>query len=358
MLRPLHGWRKISTVFGGHAAQDGMTPSARGGRRRRYLAGAAVVLVAFAASGAVAQPPARPYRIGVLSNAFVPGIPPIMGLRAGIKAEGLEEGRDVTFEIRSTGSDEKKTPALAAELARENPHVIVAIGEFETRAAMAAAPRTPVVFNQIADPVAIGLVASVARPGGQLTGVSNLYTELVPKRIELAKEIVPNLRRVLMVYDAQDPATAAGARKAQQVAASLKVNVVVRPVRTQDEAVRELKTAGARDVLLAPATLNLNLMELILNLNLYVVAPAVFPASFWVQAGGVASYGVEHYAEGVQSARLVAKILRGARPGDLPVEGVNKIEMTLNRKTLKAFGVTIPPALAVRVDRVFEGIGE
>jgi len=122
--------------------------------------------------------------------------------------------------------------------------------------------------------------------------------------------------------------------------------------------VRELKTANAKDVLLAPATLNLSIMELLLNLNLYMVAPAIFPASFWVQAGAVASYGVDYYAEGVQTAHLVTKILRGARPGDLPVEGVNKIELTLNSKTLKAFGVTIPPALAVRVDRVFEGIGE
>jgi ABC-type uncharacterized transport system substrate-binding protein len=336
-----------------------MTVRARLLRRSwRVLSACALIGLVVGSSGAHAQPQGRPYRIGVLSNAFVPGIPPIMGLRAGIKAEGLEEGRDVKFDVRSTGSDPKKTDALAAELAKEHPDVIVAIGEYETRAAMAAAPRVPVVFNQIADPVAIGLVSSVARPGGQLTGVSNLYTELVPKRLELAKELVPNLRRVLFVYDAQDPASAAGARRAQETAPSLKVNVVVRPVRTQEEAVRELKTAGARDVLLTPATLNLNLMELILNLNLYMVAPAIFPASFWVQAGGVASYGVDYYAEGVQSARLVAKILRGARPGDLPVEGVNKIELALNRKTLKAFGVTIPPALAVRVDRVFEGIGE
>ena len=121
---------------------------------------------------------------------------------------------------------------------------------------------------------------------------------------------------------------------------------------------RELKTASARDVLLAPATLNLNIMELILNLNLYRVAPAIFPSAFWVQAGGTASYGADYYAEGVQAARLVAKVLRGARPADLPVEGVNKLELALNRKTLKAFDVTIPTSLAVRVDRVFEGIGE
>jgi putative ABC transport system substrate-binding protein len=99
-------------------------------------------------------------------------------------------------------------------------------------------------------------------------------------------------------------------------------------------------------------------MELILNLNLYRVVPAIFPSSFWVQAEGVASYGVDTYAEGVQAARLVAKILRGARPADLPVEGVNKIELAINRKTLQAFGVMVPAALAGRVDRVFEGIGE
>ena len=191
-----------------------------------------------------------------------------------------------------------------------------------------------------------------------MTGVSNLFTELVPKRLEVAKELMPNLRRVLVVYDAQDSASAAAARKAQETAPSLKLNVVVRAVRTQEEAVRELKTASARDVLLAPATMNLNIMDLILNLNLYAVAPAIFPSSFWVQAGGVASYGVDNYAEAVQAARLVAKILRGARPADLPVEGVNKIELAVNRKTLQAFGVTISTALAVRVDRVFEGIGE
>jgi putative ABC transport system substrate-binding protein len=344
-----------------HRADDGsgMTPRARLPLPWRCVFGASVLVgVVLGSSAAHAQPHGRPYRIGVLNNAFAPGSPPVMGLRAGIKAEGLEEGRDVRFDVRSTGSDEKKTAALAAALARENPDVIVAIGENETRAARAAAPQIPVVFTQIADPVVIGLVASVARPGGLLTGVSNLFTELVPKRLELAKELIPNLRRVLVVYDAQDAASAAGARKAQETAPSLKLNVVVRAVRTQEEAVRELKTATARDVILAPATLNFSLMELILNLNLYVVAPAIFPASFWVQAGGVASYGVDHYAEGVQAARLVAKILRGARPADLPIEGVNKLELALNRKTLQAFGVTIPTALAVRVDRVFEGIGE
>ncbi len=336
-----------------------MTPRARLPLLSRYALGAFVLIgVVLGSSGTNAQSQGRPYRIGVLNNSFTPGTPTVEGLRAGIKAEGLEEGRDVRFDVRSTGAEDRTVAPLAAAIARETPDVIVAVGEKETRAAQAAAPKTPVVFIQIPDPVAIGLVTSVARPGGHVTGVADLRTELVPKRLELAKELMPNLRRVLVVYDAQDAASAAAAQKAQATAPSLKLNVVVRAVRTQEEAVRELKTASARDVLLAPATMNLNIMELILNLNLYVVAPAIFPSSFWVQAGGVASYGVDNYAEAVQAARLVAKILRGARPADLPVEGINKIELAINRKTLQAFGVTIPPALAVRADRVFEGIGE
>jgi putative ABC transport system substrate-binding protein len=314
--------------------------------------------VVLGSSGAKAQPQGRPYRIGILNNSFLPGSPTIRGLRAGIKAEGLEEERDVKFDVRSTGADEGKIAPLAAALASENPDVIVAIGEKETRAAKAAAPHIPLVFIQIADPVAIGLVTSLARPGGHVTGITDLRTDLVPKRLELAKQLLPNLRRVLVVYDAQDSESATAARQAQEAAASLKLNVVVRAVRTQEEAVRELKTATARDVLLAPATFNLRIMELVLNLNVYVVAPAIFSSSFWVQAGGVASYGVDNHAEGVQAARLVAKILRGVRPAELPVENINKLELAINRKTLQAFGVTLSPALAVRVDRVFERIGE
>jgi putative ABC transport system substrate-binding protein len=143
-----------------------------------------------------------------------------------------------------------------------------------------------------------------------LTGVSDLFAELVPKRLELAKELLPNLRRALFVYDALDPASAAGARKAMETAPSLKLNVVVRAVRTQEEAVREQKTASARDVLLAPATMNLNIMELILNLNLYVVAPAIFPSSFWVRAGGVASYGNDEHLRITSSLRHPSPLFR------------------------------------------------
>jgi putative ABC transport system substrate-binding protein len=305
-----------------------------------------------------AQPGKRPHRIGVLDGGFSVGGPTLKGLKAGLKAEGLVEGQDFLLDIRLTRGGEESPTKLATDLASGNPDVIFTTGEVQTRAAGAAAPRVPIVFAQISDPVAAGFVASMARPGGRLTGVSDLFADLVPKRLELAKELLPSLRRVLMVYDVQDVKSAAGARRAQEIAPQLKIPVVARGVRTQEEAIRELKTAGSRDVILAPSSNNLEITSLVLNLNLYVVAPAIFTSSFWVQGGGVASYGVDFVAEGAQAARLVTRILRGARPEELPVEGANKIELTINRKTAQAFGLTIPTSLQVRVDRVFERVGE
>lgn len=300
----------------------------------------------------------RPYRVGVLSPGFTLADPTLKGLRAGLEAAGLVEGRDVALDVHLTLGGEVSLTKLATAVVSRNPDVIFASGEAETKAAKAAAPLVPIVFARISDPVAVGLVTSLARPGGRLTGVTDLHADLVPKRLELARELMPRLRRVLTVYDVQDPASVAGARRAQEIAPQLKITVIARGVRTQQEAIRELKTAGAGDVILAPAVNNLDITALVLNLNLYVVVPAIFTSSFWVQGGGVASYGVDRVAEGAQAARLVARILRGAHPEDLPVEGANKIELTINRKTAQAFGLAIPMSLQMRVDRIFEGIGE
>jgi len=180
----------------------------------------AVVLIGAVlwSSGASVQWQGRQYRIGVLNASFTAASPTVRGLREGIKAEGLEEGRDVRFDVRSTDGDETRVAPLMAAIVKESPDVIVTVGQRGTKAAVAAAPRTPVVFIQISDPVPVGLVSSVARPGGNGTGISDLRADLVPKRLELAKELMPNLRRVLLVYDVQDPASAADAQRAQEAA--------------------------------------------------------------------------------------------------------------------------------------------
>ena len=301
-----------------------------------------------------AQQARRPYRIGILHESFLPNIPQVEGLKAGLKAAGLEEGRDLTFDIRFTRGNLQALPAAATELAKAGVDLIFTALQEPTQAAKAATQTIPIVFVTVGDPVAAGIVTAVAHPGGNVTGVSSLDTELVPKRLEILKAIVPTLRRVWAVYHADDRSSIAATRKAQEVASLLKLELLARPVRTPEELVQNLKALRPGDGLLCPPALTMNIPGLILDLHLAGRAPAVFVNAFWVQAGAVASYGSDLYAEGVQAARLVAKILRGAHPQDLPVEGANKIELAINLKTAKALRITIPREILARADRVIE----
>jgi len=301
-----------------------------------------------------AQPPAKVHRIGILHEAYFPNSPQVEGLKAGLKAMGLEEGRDVTFDIHFTRGNLQALPAAAAALAKAGVDLIFVAHEEATLKVKAATQTTPIVFVTVGDPVAAGIVTAVARPGGNLTGVSSLATELVPKRLEILKAVFPTLRRVWAVYHADDRSSIAAARKAQEVAPLLKLELVAQPVQTPEELVRNLKALRPGDGLLSPVTVTMNIPGLILDIHLFSRVPAVFFATFWVQAGALMSYGSDFYAEGVQAARLVAKILKGARPQDLPVEGSDKIELAVNLKTAKSLGVTIPREVLARADRVIE----
>lgn len=301
-----------------------------------------------------AQQAKRPYRIGVLHQAFAPNIPPVEGLKAGLKAIGFEEGRDVTFDIRFSRGDPQATSAAAAALVKAEVDLIFAAQQEPTRAAKAATQTIPIVFTGVGDPVAAGIVRTVAQPGGNLTGVSSLSAELAPKRLEILKAIVPNLRRVWALYHADDSSSLASARKAQEVAPRLKLEVIAQPVRSPEEAAQHLKALRAGDGLLSPPGSVMNIPGLLLDVHLFSKVPAVFESTFWVNAGGLVSYGTDFYAEGTQAARLVARILRGARPRDLPVEDASKIELALNLKTARALGLTIPREILARADQVFE----
>lgn len=301
-----------------------------------------------------AQQAGRPYRVGVLHTAYFPNHPAMEGLKAGLKAMGLEEGRDVTFDIRFTRGNPQATSAAAAALAKAGVDLIFTASEEATQAAKAATQTIPIVFVDVGDPVAAGIVTAVAHPGGNLTGVSSLATELAPKRLEMLKAVVPSLRRVWAVYHADDRSSLAAVRKAQEVAPLLKLELVAQPVRTPEEVARSLKGLRPGDGLLSPPAVTMNIPGLILDIHLFSRVPAVFYAPFWVEAGGLVSYGSDSYAEGVQAARLVAKILRGARPRDLPVEDSNKIELAVNLKTAKSLGLTIPREILVRADKVVQ----
>lgn len=301
-----------------------------------------------------AQQPSRQYRVGILHEAYVPNIPQVDGLKAGLKAMALEEGRDLTYDIRFSRGDPAALAPAAAELARGGFDVLFTADEEATRVMKSATQTTPIVFVRVGDPVAAGLVASIPRPGGNVTGVSSLTTELVPKRLELLKAIARGLTRVWAVYHADDHSSAATARRAQEVAPLLKLQVVVQGVRTADELVTQLKGVRPGDGLLVPTAVALNIPGVMLDLERASRVPAVAHSAFWVRAGNVVGYGSDHHADGVQAARLVAKILRGARPQDLPVEGANRIELAVNLKTARHLGLTVPRDILARADHVLE----
>jgi len=301
---------------------------------------------------ALAQQAKRPFRIGAVHPAFAPNHPAVEGLKAGLKELGLEEGRDVTFDIRFTEGKLEVMPAVAADLVKAGVDLIVTTSEPATRASMAATQKIPIVFTNVGDPVAGGLVREIAHPGGNVTGVSSLSTELAPKRVEILKALVPGLRRVWAIYYAGDPSALAGVRRAQEAAPFLKLELVARPVSTAEEMARALKALRPGDGLLAPGSPTLDIPGQIAELSTRV--PSVFPAAFWVRHGVLVSYGSDYFAEGRQAARLVTKILQGARPQNLPVEGSNTIELAINVKTAKALGLVIPQTLLLRANHVIE----
>src|SRR5262245_39664355 len=304
-----------------------------------------------------------PYRVGVLHPAFGEITPAVKGLRAGLKAAALEEGRDVVFEIRFTRGEVQALPAAATALSAGHVDLIFTVGEAATRAAISATPTIPIVFAGVGDPVAAGIVKAVAHPGGNVTGVSGLETELAPKRLEILKAMVPTVRRAWAVHHADDPSAAAAARSAQEAAPRLGVEVVVRSVRTAQELASTLKGIPHGDGLLAPYDTILDIPGQMFVASLWARLPVIYPVAFWARAavpgasesglGGLAAYGSDYEAEGLQAARLVAKVLRGATPRDVPVEGA-QVHFVINLKTAKALRLTIPLSILARADEIIE----
>ena len=322
-----------------------------GSRASSALGGLALLAILVLLAGdAGAQAPRRPYRIGVLNEAWAANHPTVEGLKAGLRALGLEEGREVTFDIRFTEGNPQATLTAASALVEAGVHLLFTSNEAATQAAKAATRKIPIVFTLVGDPVAAGIVAKLAQPGGNLTGVSSLTTELVPKRLEAIKALIPSIRRVWAIYYADDPSSAAAVRRAEEAAARLGLVVVRRPVRTPLELERAFQEIRPGDALLPPDIATMDIPAAILEVSLASRIPAVFPASLWVGHGGFVSYGADYQAQGVQAARLVAKILQGARPRDLPVEGADKIDLAVNLKTAALLGVTVPRKVLLRAD--------
>ncbi len=297
-----------------------------------------------------AQQVRRPARIGVLNAAWAASHPTVEGLKAGLKELGFEDGRDVTFDIRFTEGKLNAIPAAAEALVKAGVDLIFTSQEAATHAAKDATESVPIVFTLVGDPLGAGIVGNLARPGGNVTGVSSLQTELVAKRLEVLKTLAPAVRRVWLIYYGVDLGTTPMITRALEAARRLKVDVFPKGVPDATELKRVLGEIRREDAVLAPEGSNPELTIAIIERSLALRVPAVFATALWIGYGGLISYGPDYYAQGVQAAALVGKILRGARPQDLPVEGAEKIDLAVNLKTAELLGVTVPQKILLRAD--------
>jgi putative ABC transport system substrate-binding protein len=320
-------------------------------RRREFLGFAASAL---AAPGVLAQLP-RLVGIGYLS----PDSPPdgnIETFRSGMRDMGYLEGRDYLLEIRYAGRDYGRFPVLVQELIAAKPNLIVT-GGAATRAAPFAAQSVPVVFAFSGDPVDAGIVASFGHPGGNATGVSLLQLDLAGKRVELLKEIAPTVTRIAVIANPDHPGVISELKATREAATSLGLDLeVFEP--TNDETfqpVMEALVASKSDaVLTLPEALTLFHRAKIASAALRRGAPSGFGWKGYTRAGGLVSYGPVQTEAYLRIAYFADRIIKGARPADLPVERPTRLELAVNVKTAQALGLTIPPTLLARVDEVIE----
>lgn len=326
----------------------------------RRIFGQTLVFAAFGWPVALGAQPARLPRVGVLSIA-APGPavdrPVWDGLLQGLREHKWVDGQNFVLEVRWASLQPDRLPGLAAELVRLAVDVIVTTGDGEVRAARGATATIPIIMAASGDPVVSGYVASLARPGGNVTGVSFVSPELNPKLLELLREAVPSVSRVSVLWNAGNPVKAIDFREAQRAAQAFGLrlrSVEVRSIHDLSAALPSLSAAGANAVLI--------LVDEFINQHAQVIAdatvkgrlPAVVGDRRYAKFGALLSYGPSARELGRRAARYVDAILRGAKPADLPVEQPIDFELVINLKTAKMLGLTLPPALLLRANEILQ----
>jgi putative tryptophan/tyrosine transport system substrate-binding protein len=277
--------------------------------------------------------------------------------RQRLRELGYVEGKNIVIEYRHAEEKLDRLPALAAELVRLKVDVIVTGGGRATRAAKEATKTIPIVMAQVPDPVGDGFVANLARPGGNITGLSALGPELSGKRLELLKETVPKLSRVAVLGTSTTPGNAQQLREVELAAGALKVKLQFLDVldpKDIETAFRAASKGHAEGVLVLSASVFVSRRTQVLDLAQKSRLPAIYYRPEFVEAGGLMSYGVNDTDLYRRAATYVDKILKGAKPADLPVEQPTKFEFIINLKAAKQIGLTIPPNVLARADRVIK----
>jgi ABC-type uncharacterized transport system substrate-binding protein len=303
-----------------------------------------------------AQQPNTVPRIGYLTAASRSTIPArIEAFRQGMRELGYVEDKNIVIEWRFGERKEDRLPALAAELVRLKIDVIVTGGPISTRRAKEATVSIPIVMAQDTDPVASGFVASLARPGGNITGLATLAPEISGKRLELLKEVVPRLSRVAVLGSSAEPANAQSLKETELAAGALGVklqHVDILAPKDIETAFRAASKGRADGVLVLASSVANSQRTQIAELAVKSRLPAVYYQTEFVEDGGLMSYGVSFTDLFRRVATYVDKILKGAKPADLPVEQPTKFEFIINLNAAKQIGLTIPPNVLVRADKV------
>ncbi len=326
--------------------------------QNRKWAGLFAIVVALTVCGAraEAQQPGKIPRIGYLTvSSLSVNADRIEAFRRGLRELGYVEGKNIVIEWRSAEGKLDRQRALAAELVGLKVDIIVTAGSQSTSGAKQATATIPIVMAQNPDPVASGFVASLARPGGNITGLSSLYPEISGKRLELLKEIVPKLSRVAVFGSSTTPGNAQSLRETELAAGALKVQLQYLDVldpRDIETAFREATKGRADAVLTLSSSILFSHRTQIADLVLKSRLPAVYGNSETVEAGGLMFYGASFTDMFRRAAVYVDKILKGAKPADLPVEQPTKFELVINLKAAKQIGLTIPPNVLARADKV------
>ena len=307
---------------------------------------------------AAAQQPKKAHRIGYLNaSSFSTNATRMEAFRQGLRDLNYVEGKNIIIEWRSADGKSDRLAALAAELVRLPVEVIVTGGSTSTRAAKTATSTIPIVITNDPDPVGDGLVSSLARPGGNITGLSTLAPELSGKRLEILKEVVPKLSRVAVLGTSTQPGFVHQLRELEVAAKALAVklqNLDVLDSKDIEPAFRTAKKGQADGLIVLTSPILSTQRTQLADLAVKSRLPAIYSDSRYVEVNGLMTYSVSFLDLDQRAATFVDKILKGARPADLPVEQPTKFELVINLKTAKQIALTIPPNVLARADKVIK----
>ena len=353
----------FGTWFGVSVSDNQKSKTCPEPRRRiqnRKLVGIVALLIAFAMYGAVAtaQPTAKIPRIGILATFSQSVIAArVEGFQQGLRELGYVEGKNIVIEWRSGDGSNDRMRALAAELVGLKVDVLVSPGPTATRVFKEATSTIPIVMAQDTDPVGSGFVASLARPGGNITGLATLAPEMGGKQLDLLKEIVPKLSRVAVIGNSTVPGDAQAIRETLLAAGAYEIYLRYLDVPDPKDLETTFRVAakGRADGLLVLGNPNLNARrKQVVDLAVKHKLPATYTRPEYIEAGGLMYYGTNYPDLFRRAATYVDKILKGAKPADLPIEQPTKFEFVINVKAAKQIGLTIPPNVLARADRVIK----